>query len=347
MLLMTASVLNGCGEDEVPDVEPELRDHWEAIDLFGFKPNLASSYNIHFAGDSIYLFQVSGGLINHHCRGISGNWRVHGLMTGSPSLTYFVTPDADGSLWMLTDRSLTHIIGCGESVFYSLIDADTLYQPWGVDNHFVSFQVLDGVPWLMHRQWGLFSFDIESETLIHHPIQYPYPYFTVAEIGTYDSMTIEGGGPILIASSEGLLWVFFPMTNWGIPDDPLSNPCRYSGLTVNYQGVPHVYVTCDSGPPRFEQLFGGAVPTLPTLQPPHYFTSSVFDRVGRLAYYGGHPHRQPYIGLQNANGISRTVNAQHAVEEGNVLVHHIGFSPDNTLYAATDRGLFKYLGRDE
>jgi len=347
VLLMTASVLNGCGEDEVPDVEPELRDHWEMIDLSGSQLSFARAYNVHFAGDAIYLFQAGSSRIYYHCDGGSGTWQKYELETEFLMGTRFLrATDTDGTQWVLTERSISQITGCGEDVTYSLAEADSLYQPWGIDNRFVGFHVHEGIPWLLHRQHGLYRYDAMEGVLIHHPVGLlTEPYWAIEQIPPFNSMAmdINGIGWLWIANDDGQLWAYEHETGqWYALEDEQ----KYVGLLTDLDG--NMYAArIGHGMVRMPGTDSSPVYTQVVLQSPYYFTSAVFDREGRLAYYSVHTYQQPYIGLQKANGTLKAVNTQHAVEEGNVIVHHIGFAPDNTLYAATDRGLLRYLGSDE
>lgn len=344
LLLLFALALGftSCTKDEDPVIPTEPRDRWEKIELPETDVNVLAYFGVEFVKDSVFVVKRVGSKILFWCKTPMGAWQTTEITGTSYMDPTFMNQDTDGTLWVLTGLNLTHITGCGQVESFDLSSADSLYQLFNDELKFVGFQGNNGIPWFLHRKWGLFHFDVPTGVLVHHPIV-PYYYPSVAEVGYFDSFAVDNF--VVFANEDGRLWYFIDQSQWGFPIESWDTPCRYHNLRVSPQLLIFADVSCNGDSATLQTYPGGAVSTLPTQSAPHYFTLSKLDGNSRLAYWSSYPFYQPVIGLQNTNGTTTTVNAQHAVEQGNVIVHQIAFGPGNTLYACTDRGLFKYLGK--
>ncbi len=350
-LMTVASImLGGCDEEKgIVETVPELRDHWEAIDMQGAQLNLSSRSRIHFGlNNQLYVIQKGSGSSNTYCscKDENGQWQrsLIDSIYSFANWTFLTREESDGVVWVLTDTRLVGISSCGVSESYVVASSNTISFS-NPDDRFVGFQVKDGTAWLLHRKWGLYEYDLNNNIMTNRTIYPPIPYNSYEEIAPYNSMAIDINGRILVANEEGYVWGYHLEFGWG---DLFLPQGKYRSFRATPTGDAHVDFTGSngqSGTINFDD--GTTIPTLPLNASPNYFNTSVYDRTDHLAYFSGQPYVQPFIGLLSAGAEPRIVNARHAVEDGNVQIHHIGFNATNELYAATDRGIFKYLGSDE
>ena len=342
-----------CKKEDPIESNVELTDKWYLFDADSMSLVLSDSYKIHFTeNNELYAIQSSGGssFTNCHCKTAGGDWKRFAVDSLNPSVnpTLITRERADGSLWILTETRLSQVTSCGSFVSYEVASTDsTAFLDFM--QRFSGLEIVDGIPWLLHAKWGLYHFDLNTESLVHHPILDPFPFYTeLSEIGNFQSLAQFTDGKLLFNNFDGRAWVLSGLNDIAAFEPGTCFGCLYNKLRTNTTGNVLMEVTDDQGQislrswPNFELQ-----PTLLLLETPEFFSQSVLDRNGFLAYYSNYPNYQPYIGLQTNGNDELIVNTRDALENGNVTVHHIAFSQTNELYAATDRGIMKYLGRDE
>lgn len=353
LLYFTLSIIiNGCQKDSIDPEVPEIKDRWELIPLANIGIHRDYPYHVRIGtDDQLYAIQRYGGSRTEcFCQTQSGTWKRFAVdsLNSIVNLTSILRTQPDGTLWILTDTRLAKVTACGTFESYTVAGTDSLtYSNSG--NRFVGLEIIDGIPWLLHARWGLFHYDFDADMLVHHPILQPFPFYNdLSEIGNYESLAVDNDGIILFNNHDGRAWLLHHSGNISALENPICYDCKYHYFRTNPSGGVNVDVTDLGGVTRTLNLQQpAAVPTLPLYEAPNYFSNSVFDRNGYLAYYSNTPNFQPYIGLQ-PNGVGQTVvNARDAVQQGNVIVYDLAFNAANVLYAATDQGVIKYLGKDE
>jgi hypothetical protein len=350
LMTVTSIMLGGCDEEEgIVETVPEVRDHWEAIDMQDAQLNLASRSRIHFGlNNQLYVIQKALGSSFTYCSCKDENEQWQRSLIDSiysfANWTFLTREESDGVVWVLTDTRLIGITSCGVSESYVVASSDTISYA-NTDDRFVGFQVKDRIAWLLHRKWGLYEYDLNNNIMTNRTNNIPYPYNPLEQKAPYNSMAVDINGSVWVANEEGYVWAYNLDYGWG---ELFPSQEKYRSFRACPSGDVHVDFTGSNGQSRTIKLDDGTtIPILPLNTSPNYFNTSVYDRTDHLAYFSGQPYVQPFIGLLSAGAEPRIVNARHAVEDGNVQIHHIGFNTTNELYAATDRGIFKYLGSDE
>jgi len=346
-------LVSACKKESIEPEIPEKKDRWELTDAATMNISPTVPFEIQFdASDELYAIQRYSGssYTMCNCKTESGTWKRFPIdsLSSNVTLTFLTRVSDDGYVWVLTDTRLIKLNSCGSFESYTVASSDSLsFNEFY--NRFVGLEVVNGIPWLLHATWGLYRYDLAANSLVHHPVLYPFPFYTdLSEIGYFLSLAVDNTGNALFNNTEGRVWV--GRTTQGT--QPLEYiPC-YDCLFHNFRTSPtgevYAQITKPDGDTRTRNIVTfSPQQTLPLNESPNYFTKSVFDRNGQLAYYSGYPNFQPYIGLQPNGAPENIVNARHVVEEGNVTVYHLGFNAANELFVATDQGILKYLGRDE
>ncbi|MBI1289435.1 MAG: hypothetical protein GC178_17850 [Flavobacteriales bacterium] len=345
----------GCKKDPIEPGAPEVKDKWELTSTSTMHIDHSNSYQIQFDGqDRLFAIQrYPGSSFTYcHCETDQGIWTRFAIdsMNTIVNRTLLTKVSRDGNLWVLTDTRLIRVSSCGAFDSYTVASSDSLsLSIEDFYNRFVGIEIVDGTPWLLHATWGLYHYDFETEALVHHPILHPYPFYNdLSEIGYFESLGAGNDGYVLFSNNDGRAWVRHSSENIAALLSPGCYGCRYNSFRSDRQGDLVATITNDGGNSHVQRVPEYTdVPTLALSEAPHYYSGSVFDYDGFLAYYSGGPDYQPYIGLQPNGGDELTVNARDAIEEGNVIVHDLAFNSNNELFAATDKGVIKYLGRDE
>ena len=347
-------ILTGCTKDSaVPDTDVG-KDLWEVMPTSDLNVYSADDpYEIHFGPDGqLFVLQPSVGSSFTYCscENESGEW-VRFTVDSTISVTdneLITRVLSDGSLCILTATRLVKVTSCGVFESYPVVNSDTLSANNSMDR-FIGLEVVNGTPWLLHGVWGLFRFDIGSQNLEHKPILSPYPFYAdLSEIEDFQSLAKLPDGIVIFNNEDGRSWIRSELNGVAPVELIACSNCKYYNLRTSPTGL--VIAMVDNGieSERMRSLPNlTTIQTLPLSAPPEFFTTSVFDHSGYLAYYSGFPYNQPYIGLQ-PNGSGETIlNAQDAIEQGNLVVYDLAFNNQNELFVATSHGVLKYLGRDE
>ena len=363
-LILASVCITGCKKEDRVEPDIEIKDNWEILESDGMSLVLSDSYVIHLTqSNELFAIQRRGGssYTDCHCRTADGSWKRFAIDSLNSNIrhTFIVREGIGGSFWVVTDTRLSHITSCGTFTSYEIASSDTLsFSDFG--NKFVGLEFVNGEPWLLHAKWGLYKYDLDNEVLIHYPNGFSHIPNSANLIGSYNSMAKEPDGELTLASHDGYVFNYNTVNgSWGFLIEywiagcaDCEHPLSFRDLRTKPQGGVIAKATGINGNSailNLSQSSGIIEPTLPLHQAPGYYTHSEFDRssYGYLAFYSGYPNYQPYIGLQPNGTFEQFVNARDAVEEGNVTVYHIAFNQSNSLYAATDKGIIKYLGRDE
>ena len=346
-------LVSACKKESIEPEIPEKKDRWELTDAATMNISPTVPFEIQFdASDELYAIQRYSGssYTMCNCKTESGTWKRFPIdsLSSNVTLTFLTRVSDDGYVWVLTDTRLIKLNSCGSFESYTVASSDSLSFT-EFYNRFVGLEVVNGIPWLLHATWGLYRYDLDADSLIHQPILYPFPFYTdLSEIGYFLSLAVDNTGHAFFNNTEGRVWVGRTTQS---PQSLEYIPC-YDCLFHNFRTSPtrevYAQITQPDGEAAARNLLDYSLQqTLPLNESPNYFTKSVFDRNGYLAYYSGSPSFQPYIGLQPNGGPENIVNARDASEEGNVTVYHLAFNAANELFVATDQGILKYLGRDE
>ncbi len=314
-------LVSACKKESIEPEIPEKKDRWELTDAATMNISPTVPFEIQFdASDELYAIQRYSGssYTMCNCKTESGTWKRFPIdsLSSNVTLTFLTRVSDDGYVWVLTDTRLIKLNSCGSFESYTVASSDSLSFT-EFYNRFVGLEVVNGIPWLLHATWGLYRYDLE--------------------IGYFLSLAVDNTGHAFFNNTEGRVWVGRTTQS---PQSLEYIPC-YDCLFHNFRTSPtrevYAQITQPDGEAAARNLLDYSLQqTLPLNESPNYFTKSVFDRNGYLAYYSGSPSFQPYIG-----------NARDASEEGNVTVYHLAFNAANELFVATDQGILKYLGRDE
>lgn len=348
LVLLIGCGLYSCTDDVVP--EPvEKRDHWAVVDS-GDYPLVDWGGKMVFGADGLGLLTRGPFGLAYSCKDQGSDWQVH-IVDSSYQYggqTYIVRTDVDGTIWVLNDLKLTHILGCGQHVGYAVNAQDTsglsIY-----DTTFVGMEVIDGTPWLLSRKWGVYQFDLTSMLPVHMPIMGPFPVqdeelppfgsmaFDIRD-PAYRSLWIETNAPVVAVFSIG----GFTSGSLDYPFKNLRNAPNGDIIADDYEGGTFQGVTN-----VFGDMYHHYLPTMDYSISPGFYTTTIIDPNSQLTYWSRYPYNQPYIGIQPPGDDPRDLNVRHAVEDGNVLVYDVAYSPTGELHVLTDRGIFKYTGSDE
>ena len=346
-------LVSACKKESIEPEIPEKKDRWELTDAATMNISPTVPFEIQFdASDELYAIQRYSGssYTMCNCKTESGTWKRFPIdsLSSNVTLTFLTRVSDDGYVWVLTDTRLIKLNSCGSFESYTVASSDSLSFT-EFYNRFVGLEVVNGIPWLLHATWGLYRYDLDADSLIHQPILYPFPFYTdLSEIGYFQSFARDNAGHLLYNNTEGRAWVRFDAGQVQQLEHGACYECRYNNFRTGPYGEAYALITKPDGETAIRNLLDFSIQqTLPLQESPNYFSKSVFDRNGQLAYYSGYPNFQPYIGLQPNGAPENIVNARHVVEEGNVTVFHLGFNAANELFVATDQGILKYLGRDE
>lgn len=351
VLLLGFISLSSC-EEEIVSEPAEKRDHWAVVDS-GDYPLIDWGGKMVFGADGLGLLTRSPFGLAYSCKDQGSDWQVH-IVDSSyqyAGQTYIVRTDVDGTIWVLNDLKLTHILGCGQHVGYAVNAQDTsglsIY-----DTTFVGMEVIDGTPWLLHREWGLFRFDLATMLPVHVPIIAPF-IIPIEELPPFNSMAKSALGEyeqevLWVANKDGYIAIHEPGPfGWTAAFDTY--------LFVNLRNAPNGDRIGDN---YNDQIFQGTynltidmyhhpLKTMDYSISPGFYTTTIIDPNSQLTYWSRYPYNQPYIGIQPPGDDPRDLNVRHAVEDGNVLVYDVAYSPEGELHVLTDRGIFKYTGSDE
>lgn len=346
-------ILSSCKKEQIDPIPDAVKDRWDVMPLDEIRiPSSEDSYEILINSENRLFGIQNPGLISSTycvCKDELDNWTRFKIDSTVFTSGRTLLSTVDGSdIWVLTDTRLIKISTCGTFESYVVANADTLTLNIAGDR-FVGLEIVNGTPWLLHEEWGMFSYDLGAEALEHHPITDPIPFYTeLSEIGFFHSMAHSSDGRVMFNNYDGRAWVVVNANEvYPLELNPFIDYWYYSFETSPTNQVISLVRENTEEAEMMSLPDFRSVPTLALSEAPEFFTNTVLDNDGYLAYYSGTFYAQPYIGLQPDGSDELIVNAQDAVEQGNVVVYDLAFDNQNELYVATNQGILKYLGRNE
>lgn len=352
--LFTLLIVVGCKKDSVLD-SSTVKDQWQAVSPAEYESDLRwrdGEIHVNQNGQIFVIEEGSGGFNPQTCwcsTNGEADWLTFTVDSGSTNFdgTFIVREDNAGNIWVLRDSRIVKITGCGSSESYTYIKQDTTLLS-DFENRFIDMEIINGVPWLLNGKWGVYHYDSNLDSLVNHPITSFHPGDDLEDITGYNSIGIGPDGGLLVVTNQGKFWrvnseqELFPDVLF------LCETCLFRDLTGGPHGDTKAFVSYPTGESEWVSLFDlSPMATLSRNVSPYYFTRFILDANSQFAYYSKSPIPESYIGIGQGGSDPLVINLRDAAEEGNVQAYHIGFSDQNQLYALTDKGVIKYLGRDE
>ncbi len=179
----------------------------------GFSSSTFGGFMAMDTSDGLYVIQWNpeSDLTEYAYRPKGGNWIRHELLNYEKTLNHTTANDDDGTVWLLAEAYLYHMLDGEILRRYEISNPNTTYQY----NAFRGVSVGGGRVWLLNKLSGLHELNLETGILTHYP--------DTSATGDYHRLAADDFGNVWVAKDSyynGLMhltsagdWVYVDRSN--------------------------------------------------------------------------------------------------------------------------------------